>query len=48
MDDQKQKIDETLELSDMVKEMIKPENLMGPYKTTKELMDATWFAEEDD
>ena len=41
-------MNESEELGSWTKEMLKPENLMGPYKTTEEMMAATWFAEDDD
>lgn len=41
-----QSLDENIELSDYVKELIKPENIGGPFKTTEELMN--WALSEDD
>lgn len=36
------------ELSDFVKELIKPENCMGPFETTEEMMQAIWDSEDDE
>ena len=49
MDNEKQKleknINESEELSDYVKELIKPENLIGPFNSTEEMMKSLWDEE---
>ena len=39
---EKQNLDEDMELSDYVKELIKPENLVGPFDCTEDLMKSLW------
>lgn len=45
MNKKKQETDESNELSDYVKELIKPENLQGPFSSTEELMKSLWDEE---
>lgn len=42
MQNDKEKLDETNEMSDYLKELLKPENLVGPFKTTEEMMKSLW------
>lgn len=41
MDQEKEIITEE-ELDDVTKELLKPENLIGPFDTTEELMKSLW------
>lgn len=45
MHNEKQEIDETEELGVTTKELLKPENLIGPFNSTEELMKSLWDEE---
>lgn len=45
MDEKKELKETKIEYSDYVKELIKPENLVGPFDTTEELMKSLWDEE---
>lgn len=42
MEKEKQNIDETEELGSWTKEMLKPENLVGPFDSLEETMKSLW------
>lgn len=41
-ENKKQILDEEEELGSWTKEMLKPENLIGPFNSTEELMKSLW------
>ena len=46
IENEKSQINEDEELGSTLKELTKPENLIGPFKTTEELMASLW--DDDD
>ncbi len=42
----KQENENTEKLGEWTKEMLKSENLLGPFKTVEELMQSTWYSED--